>query len=408
VSERVTASGRGPQILVYGLFGIGNTGNDATLEVTLAELTKCAPGARFTIVASVPERVEAEFGVECVPIRPEAQSRLRLPGPARRLASEWARWEQARALLRTADCLLVPGTGILDDFGATVMGHAYQLWRWCAAARRAGVPVKFVSVGAGPVERPWSRRLFRLAAGGADHRSYRDEGSLAFARDVLRLDTSGDRVTPDLAFGLEIDAPPLKGGVETVGVGVMDYHNWIPSDGKPDIYEPYMRKLSQFAADLLGQGKAVKVLVGDSGDLGAAADFRERLVRGAPERAAAITQAETPTLRALCAEVAKTDAVVATRYHTIVAALMCGRPAVSIGYAEKNRSVMQTFGAGEYCQNIEDFDVELLQRQFVSATGNCVRTSRELRAVASRLQSEVRAHFAGVAREIAKSVEKTS
>jgi polysaccharide pyruvyl transferase WcaK-like protein len=386
---------------VYGLFGIGNTGNDATLDVTLAELKKHLPDVRFTVVAPEPQRVSADFGVACVPIRPEPERQRRMPAPARQLTNEWVRWERARALLRTADCLLIPGTGILDDFGVSVMSHAYQLWKWCAAARAVGTPVKFVSIGAGPVEQAWSRRLFRLAAKTADHRSYRDELSLTFARDVLKLDTTHDCVTPDLVFGLDIEASPPTDAVRTVGIGVMDYHNWRQGSGAPDVYEPYMRKLSGFGLDLLGQGKTIKILVGDTGDIGAAADFRERLVRGAPDRAGAVTVAQTPTLRQLCAEIATTDAVVATRYHTIIGALLCGRPAVSIGYAGKNKAVMEMFGAGAYCQNIGDYDVGLLQRQFADATADCADTHRKLRAVARRLRQEVQEHFARIAGEVA-------
>ncbi len=387
------------------MFGFGNTGNDATLEVTLAEIGRCLPDARFTVVASAPDKVSSAFGVRCVPIRYEPPRQWRFLGPVGKLTREWARWDEARALLRTADCLLVPGTGILDDFSATVFGHAYQLWKWCAAARQVGTPVKLVSVGAGPVERGWSRRLFRLTARVADHRSYRDEGSFAFTREVLQIDTSNDRITPDLAFGLDVDAPPLFSAVETVGVGVMNYHNWLDSKEAPDVYEAYMSKLADFGCALLKQGKKIRVLVGDSGDAAAAADLRARLLKGAPERASAVSQGETASLRALCADIAKTDAVVATRYHTIVGALMCGRPAVSIGYADKNRAVMEVFGVGALCQNIWSYELDMLHSQFAAATADVAQTNKDFRAVAERLRRQVREHFASVAQEIAKHVE---
>src|SRR5690348_17069242 len=63
------ASKRGPHILLYGGFGIGNTGNDATLEVTLAGLRNRLPGAHFTVVATDPAVVKANFGVPAVAIR---------------------------------------------------------------------------------------------------------------------------------------------------------------------------------------------------------------------------------------------------------------------------------------------------------------------------------------------------
>jgi len=399
VPNRNRSHPREPHVVVYGLFGTGNTGNDATLEVTLQALRVHAPAARITVVTPAPEQTAADFGVAAVSNK-LIEGPSRLPGPLGRLQSEAARWRSARAMLATADCLLIPGTGILDDFGATVMGHAYQLWKWCAAARGLGVPVKFVSVGAGPVEKPWSRRLFRAAARAADHRSYRDQGSLAFARDVLGLDVSGDRVTPDMVFAMEAPAPAALSPPRSVGVGVMEYHNWLGAAEGGDAYAPYMEKLSTFAAGLLRQGMAIRILTGDTGDAAAADDLHRRLAALEPGRASAVSRPHTPTLRALFSEIAGTDAVVATRYHTIVGALLCGRPAVSLGYAAKNRAVMEAFGLGQYCQNIWDFELSRLNADFAAVTVGDPSASAQREAAARRLRTEVQQHLASVIAEI--------
>jgi polysaccharide pyruvyl transferase WcaK-like protein len=113
-------------------------------------------------------------------------------------------------------------------------------------------------------------------------------------------------------------------------------------------------------------------------------------------------------LRTLCAEIATTDAVVATRYHTIIGALLCGRPAVSIGYAGKNKAVMEMFGAGAYCQSIGDYEIDVLQRQFADATANSADTHRKLRTIARRLRQEVQDHFARIAGEVASRREQAA
>ncbi len=391
-----------PHVVLYGLFGIGNTGNDATLDVAMAALRERIPGVRFTVVATHPEVIGSRVDAPCVPIRPAPRRRSRLPGPARRLLAEADRWAQVRDLLRTADCLLVPGTGILDDFGATVMGHAWPMWQWCAAARQLGVPVKFLSVGAGPAERPWSRRLFRWTAGMADHRSYRDEKSRVFANEVLKLDTSRDVVTPDLVFGLRLDqAPPPNEEIRTIGIGVIEYHNWLGvSDPANDAYEPYMQKLSDFCAGLLAHGKALRILTGDIGDRRAVEDLRQQLALKAPAHCHAVSVPEIHSLRELCAEIGKTDAVIATRFHTIVGALICGRPAVSIGYGSKNTAVMSEFGQGEYCQNIWDFDLETLRSHAAAITVNRSAIREQLLRVGARLRKQVHDHFDRIASEI--------
>jgi polysaccharide pyruvyl transferase WcaK-like protein len=387
-------------ILVYGLFGIGNTGNDATLEVTLAELLRTLPEARFTIVAPNPKDVGAVFGWPSVPIRYEPEHMQRYLGPAGKVWREQKRWRHARSLLRDSDCLLVAGTGVLDDFGASALSHPYQLWKWCSAARLERTPVKFVSVGAGPIEGGLSLPLLRAAARSADHRSYRDEASRRFAHDVFGLAASDDSVTPDLVFGLELEAPPPADEARVVGVGVMNYHNWLATNQGRDDYEPYITKLVEFADTLLAEGRTIKVLEGDQIDAEAADDFASRLEARAPSHAREIVRTTTPTLRALAAEIATTDAVVATRYHTIISALMCGRPAVSVGYAGKNAAVMRSFGLGEYCQHIASFDVATLRRHFDAVAANPALANPGLLSVAQGLRGAVKEHIGRLAVEI--------
>lgn len=403
MSKQDMAVGHQPHIVLYGLFGFGNTGNDATLKIALEAFQSLRPDARFTVVAQEPMVVEATHHVTSVAIRPESHKASSLPRPVASLLREFDRWKQARAVLRSADCMIVPGTGILDDFGCSVMQHPYQMWKWCNAARRSGAALKFVSIGAGPVKRAWSRRLFRWSARMADHRSYRDETSRTFVRDELGLDTKHDVVTPDLVFGLEAPIPELReGGVRTVGIGVMDYHTWSGAKNiEGDIYETYMSKLASFCGDLLEQGLALHLLVGEPGDDPAAADLRTRLIERAPQSRDAITIGSIRTLEDLCVEIGKTDVVVATRYHNIVSAMICGRPAISLGYAEKNRAVMGEFGLKHYCQDIGDFDVKILRDQFESLVADHHAKAKGMRDTGDRLKRIVREHLATVMSEIA-------
>lgn len=398
MSKTANSPDRGGHVVLYGLFGFGNTGNDASLKVMLDHLRRLKPDARITVVATQPDAVSGAHGVPAVAIHPTSLTASLPTSAAGRLVSEARRWGQARALLQSADCLIVPGTGILDDFGCTVMQHPYQLWKWCTAARQVGAGVKFVSIGAGPVEQPWSRRFFRWSARAATHRSYRDEASRSFARDVLGLNIEHDVVTPDLVFGLD---PPVTerhaGPVQTVGVGVMDYHTWRgDKNSLGDGYETYMSKLTEFCHWLLRRNLHLHLLLGEPGDQATAADLHARLVRRETGFAKSLSIADIRTIDDLCREIGKTDAVVATRFHNIVSAMLCARPAVSIGYAHKNRAVMHDFGLGEYCQNIWDFDVTTLCKHFDAVTADPQSVARRMQDVALRFKTTVNAHLADV------------
>ncbi len=62
-------------------------------------------------------------------------------------------------------------------------------------------------------------------------------------------------------------------------------------------------------------------------------------------------------------QIAKTDIVIASRYHNIVCALSMGRPAISLGYAKKNDALLNDTGLSEFSHHIETFNPQLLLSQ---------------------------------------------
>ncbi len=389
-------------VVIYGGFGYGNTGNDATLSVTLEALRRLIPDVRFTVVTRDPENVAATHAVDVMPLRPEPSRGNRFPLPLRKMFREWSRLEQMGRFLSTATSLMIPGTGIFDDFNVTSFEIPYPLWLWCRIARSRGVPVAYVAVGAGPVEKPLSMYLFRRAALLADHRSYRDENSRAFARDEMGIDVARDALTPDIVFGMKTDARPLGPGKPRVaGLGLMAYHTWRGEQGgADDIFDAYITKMVQIGRDLLDDGCEIRVLTGDPGDKPAIDAFMRRIREEMPDRAALVTVPAVSTLQDILRQMKEIDAVIATRFHTIVAALMSGRPAVSVGYTPKNSEVMKQFGLGDYCQNIGDFEPATIRRHFVGVTAEPEKLSRNLLETAHGLHDAVHAHFAEVAARV--------
>jgi polysaccharide pyruvyl transferase WcaK-like protein len=54
---------------------------------------------------------------------------------------------------------------------------------------------------------------------------------------------------------------------------------------------------------------------------------------------------------------------VATRFHNVLLALLLNKPVLSISYNQKNDELMKVMGLGEFCQPIEDIDLQRLHRQ---------------------------------------------
>lgn len=93
-------------------------------------------------------------------------------------------------LARRLDLIIVPGTGILDDFNENPFGWPFTMLRWSLAAKLAGTRLAFVSIGAGPVRHPLSRFFIRQASSLSPFRSYRDQVSHDFMKG-LGVDSGG-------------------------------------------------------------------------------------------------------------------------------------------------------------------------------------------------------------------------
>ena len=355
------------KIGLLGQFGSGNSGNDGSLEAMLGFLRRARPRAELMCICSNPAKVREDFGLDVVSLRgrslddgaatPSAAGLLRFPA---RIAGMIAIFRKLAGI----DLMIIPGTGILDDFQETPFGWPFILFWWCLAARMRGAAVAFVSIGAGPIRNDLSRRFLKAAVAMAQYRSYRDDFSLLYVRD-MGVVVSGDRCVPDLAFGLPDPLPPSISSQApahaAIGLGVMTYRGWKRDQADGDaIYHGYIGKLAAIASHLLASGHSLRLFMGDKADETALDDLCARLADCDQAR---ISVARTVSLRQVMEETAKVDLAIVSRYHNLLCALKTGRPTVSLGYSEKNDEMMAEFGRSAFCQHIEDFEVETVLDQ---------------------------------------------
>jgi polysaccharide pyruvyl transferase WcaK-like protein len=315
--------------------------------------------------------------------------RLSLRAP-RQLAS------LARAIILTGrvDLLIVPGTGILDDFQDDPLGIPLALFGWCLAARLRGVKLAFVSIGAGPIQHPTSRWLMRSAVALAHYRSYRDMISRTFMESI-GFDTGKDAVYPDLAFKLPTPSSRHRTGTDdrplTVGVGVMAYYGWRSRDARGlAIYTDYAEKITEFILWLLERGHFVRILTGQVVDQRAVDDLAARVMAAKPALAPKLVREPSSSLHDLMCQIVQTDVVVATRFHNVVCALKLGKPTVSIGYAEKNDVLMAEMGLDRFCQHIERLEVGLLIKQFTQLLAGRAHYAASIRKTNAMYQQRLR------------------
>ena len=358
-----------PRVGLLGEVGMGNIGNDASFEATLAYLRLRHPEANLDALCATAETVRARYGLPASSMASYAQKR-KVPRPARIALKIFGRSIDPLRIslwVRGHDAVLVTGTGILDaTLPVRPWGPPLVLFSAGVASRLFGVPIAYVSVGAGQINQRISRRLFYWAVRMAKYRSFRDAESRA-AVHGWGLHNSGDSVYPDLAFALPTPSA-RPGDPNVVCVGVMEYHGSNDDRGSAhDIRASYIAQMERFVLWLLAEGGQVRLLIGDANgsDDEVVREILTHVRSELPDLDASRLVAQpVVTFDDVLREISRAGSVVAIRYHNVVAALMLARPTIAISYGLKHDSLMNDMGFPEFCLPIRGLADEDLIRQF--------------------------------------------
>jgi len=375
-----SAEAKRKKIFIFGNFGSGNIGNECTLQAILCVCRKYAPEAELTGICSVPEDVSIRHGLHAIPINDSDREEN---GKRRRNADRWVRilllrlptearqWMRAYRSLKSANGLIMAGTGMITDEETGIWGLPYEILKWTLVAKLRRSKVFFVSVGVERIKHRVTKWFFRLALSLADYRSFRDiDSKRALLKHGIRVEK--DPVYPDLAFNLPRSAMPdtvrEKRQTAVIGVGLLDYFGQGSQKGTGETaYAEYIQKIADFIVWLIEHNHVVRILIGDmTYDNRVRRDMKECIERrGIAYDKKRIIDEPIHSVSDLLDQLSKTDMVVASRFHNILLSLMQNRPAISISYNVKNDAIMREYGFGNYCQKIESLDVSRLIEQFI-------------------------------------------
>jgi polysaccharide pyruvyl transferase WcaK-like protein len=363
-------------------------GNECTLAAALNGVHRFVGSAQLLCIASEPSDAGPRHGIDAVSIRVAHRKGRRLPKYIRglwRAAAELGDFVRVLRVARTLDSLLITGTGILSDAGEGLLGLPFELFKWSLATKLSGGRVCFLSVGVEDLDRRWSRAVVRAALWLADYRSFRDRLSRCRVEKLWPA-AAADAVYPDLAFSLpesllaRIDQPrPAR---RCAGVGVYSYCGRGKGGGDALAkYEAYLSTMCAFIAWLMDHGYQVRILVGDlTYDDDVRGDVRERLVQmGKSLESSQYVDEPASSFQHLLDQLALVDLVVATRFHTVLLALLVGKPAVSISYDAKNDDLMASMGMDAYCQSLQALNLQRLVEQFTALEDDTRRLTPLLR-----------------------------
>ncbi len=367
------------RIAVLGMYGQLNMGNECTLQALLVNMRRMCPEAEAFCICTGPRDVVARHGVAALPMsiggRPEQNGgvlrRLLAPLNSRLKAFRWSYTN-----LADTNMLIVAGTGIFEENIGLARGWLCDLLTWCLAARLRGCYLAFVSIGAGPLHTPLARAVVKGALRLAHYVSYRDRFSADYMASI-GLRTTNHHIFPDLAFSLppallEPERPPVGASHQrVVGVGIMDYSGQRQANRRTtEQYYAYLDEIGAFISRLISNGVQVKILGGDfQYDPQVLVELKERLAsRYNPPTGNALSEARFDTVEDLIAHIRDLDAVVATRFHNLVLALLLKKPTVSVSYHPKNEALMESFGLSGASQNVDELNGPALERQLSSVT----------------------------------------
>jgi polysaccharide pyruvyl transferase WcaK-like protein len=357
---------------LFGRLGSGNIGNDCSMESVLNYLRADHPDAIVDAMCNGPDRISAIYGIPAVPLfwydrhsqrAGVAAIPLKLIGKAMD-AIRITRW------VRRHDVVIVPGMGALEaSLPLPPFEFPYCMFMLGLSGRLFRTKVALVSVGAGVIKQPVTRTLFGWAARLAYYRSYRNESS----REAMRkrgVNVSGDRVFPDLAFALPVNAESAA-DPQTVAVGIMGYFGSdADRDRAEEINSVYMAGMKGFVRWLVDGGRDVRLIIGDTDgpDQVALQEILADLAATRPDLAAhRVAAAPVDTFADVQRAMASAHTVVATRFHNLIAALMLAKPTVAVGYSAKHDALMADMGLSEFRVSANSLDCEQLIAKFVEA-----------------------------------------
>ena len=367
---------------LFGRLGSGNVGNDCSMESVLNYLRAEHPDAIVDAMCNGPARINAKYGIPTTPLfwYQQHSQRTRVGAIPLKVIGKAIDGVRIAQWVRRHDVVIVPGMGVLEaSLPLPPFEFPYCMFLLGISGKVFGTKVALVSVGADAIKQRVTRTLFDWAARLAFYRSYRNENS----REAMRrrgVDVSGDRIYPDLAFALPVNADS-PADPRTVAVGVMGYYGSdADRDRAEEINAVYMAGIKRFVRWLVDNDRHVRLIIGDTDgpDQIALQEILADLAVSRPglpeDRVAA---APVDTFADVQHAMAPVHAVVATRFHNVVAALMLTKPTVAISYSAKHDALMADMGLGEFRVSANSLDCDQLIEKFVDAENR----SDELRQV---------------------------
>jgi polysaccharide pyruvyl transferase WcaK-like protein len=364
-----------------GPFGYGNIADEVLIEAMMANLNRREPDWAFVGFSLEPGDTARRHAIPAHPLshvssatesgragrvlarwRSSSSSTVRrLERVVRRVPAEFGLLIEAFRTTRDIDAMIMCGSGQIQDYwcGGGAFSYPYTMLRWVVLSKLRRIPFLVVSVGAGPVDGRVSAWFFRWALSLTDYRSYRDQWSKDFVRDVVGFDRD-DPVVADLAFSplLSIstggDHTSEPSHTRTIGIGPIGYFregSW--PEGDDSKWHRFRDEMASVVATLIERGDRVVFLKGEGiHDQPVVDEVRAEVERRGSDVSVSLLEVPVTTVAELTDAIGRCDAVIAARYHNVLVSYLVDRPIVGVSYQEKTDALMERYGEDPWCIEI--------------------------------------------------------
>lgn len=395
-------------VAIFGYFGAGNLGDEAVVDVLIRQLRSRYPGVAITGICLDPEDVRQHHGIDAVPLRrlprsghASSENVPLFTKVARRLSvimpSELLFLVRSYRRLKGTDLVIVGGSGQLVDNEGGPLNHPYNHLKWTILARMVGAKFFFLSVGAGPLLTRFGKWLIKRSLLLSQYRSFRDE----YSRQLVEsFGVAGPNIVcPDQAFSIVRDegrAPGSAGRRPVVGVAPIAYldpRHWPEVD--PVRYRTYVSEMAEVTRWLVDNGYDVLFFHTQvNGDDNVIPDILDRLGPSlSAEQRGHISEHPVRWFTDAFDAIAKTDYVIASRFHAVIFSYVMNRTVVAVSYDRKINNAMAAVGQSGFALDIRSFRANEVTDRFTALTAQPEGVRTGIRASVGEFRKQIEQQY---------------
>lgn len=272
-------------------------------------------------------------------------------------------YKKSHLALKDADAIVdVWGIMFTDFLGKNTFINRFREGLRLLLGKIYGIPVVKATAALGPFDLKWNRRLaYFYLKHCVDKVMTRDEKSF---HEVNKIGVTSDvYLTADTAFLLPPDEyPPVFSGTSKGNVLVSVSHQ---ATSRASDEQSYLDTISNFIKHVIDTYEInvtllPNAIVPEDDDLRIAQKISDLV---ANEKCKLVNPTGLTAMQ-IKGVVAQSSVVVASRYHTVIAALSLEKPTISIGWHHKYRGVLGLFGLEDWDMPVDKLELDSLQQKF--------------------------------------------